>query len=328
MQVIVMFILLMGVGFGLGFILAQKSYRFFPLLLGSITGYILGVSAHEAGHFAFGLLSGYRFVSYRLFDWIIYKQKDKLKFGKMSIAGTLGQCIMDPRAPEPFVLYHLGGIIFNSLYAMICFLVDDSFFIGMALINTFMVISNLFPMPGNDGANVWALLKNPKNRQYLYHQMKVVSLQSQNVALRDMPDYFFYYDEDDLETTFGNTTAVMKENYAMDCGKIKQAKELALKLYHHSKTHPIYRYLLSCDLIYFNLIENQPDANTPYLTKDFKRFLKQMKNDPTCLRTQYLLNMISFEKACHLLEKYPYQKEAQREIKIMENYKNGKNHCD
>ncbi|MBO5413517.1 MAG: hypothetical protein J6A29_04410, partial [Clostridia bacterium] len=49
---------------------------------------------HEAGHLVFGLLSGYKFVSFRIGNIMLIKIKNKLKFKKFSLLGTAGQCLM------------------------------------------------------------------------------------------------------------------------------------------------------------------------------------------------------------------------------------------
>ena len=47
----------------------------------------LQIVIHEAGHLLFGLVSGYRFVSFRIGSWMVYKREGKLHFGKYSLAG-------------------------------------------------------------------------------------------------------------------------------------------------------------------------------------------------------------------------------------------------
>ena len=74
------------------------------------------VLLHEAGHLACGLLTGYRFVSYRVQSHVWYRRGGKLCRGRYLIPGTGGQCLMAPPQTEerfPFVLYNLGGGLFN-----------------------------------------------------------------------------------------------------------------------------------------------------------------------------------------------------------------------
>ena len=81
----------------------------------------LQVIIHESGHLVFGLMSGYRFGSFRIASFIWVKDQGKIKFKRMKIAGTGGQCLMSP--PEmvdgkfPVVLYNFGGALMNLIFA-------------------------------------------------------------------------------------------------------------------------------------------------------------------------------------------------------------------
>ena len=82
---------------------------------------------HELGHLIFGLLSGYKFSSFRIGNIILLKHRKKLKFKKLKIAGTAGQCLMSP--PEikdgkvPVFLYNLGGALLNLISCVIFFII-------------------------------------------------------------------------------------------------------------------------------------------------------------------------------------------------------------
>lgn len=66
------------------------------LLLGMYLAFFLQIIVHEAGHLAFGLLSGYAFSSFRIMDFMWIKEDGKLRLKKFSLAGTGGQCLMEP----------------------------------------------------------------------------------------------------------------------------------------------------------------------------------------------------------------------------------------
>ena len=58
------------------------------LLIAGVVVFILQVIIHEAGHLVFGLLSGYKFISFRVFDFKIIKDKNgKLKIRYERLAG-------------------------------------------------------------------------------------------------------------------------------------------------------------------------------------------------------------------------------------------------
>ena len=60
---------------------------------------ILQTIIHEGGHLIFGLLSGYHFGSFRVFNLIWIKEDGAIRLRRLSITGTAGQCLMVP--PEP-----------------------------------------------------------------------------------------------------------------------------------------------------------------------------------------------------------------------------------
>ncbi len=66
-----------------------------------------------------GLLTGYRFVSYRAGHFIWYRRGGKIHLGRYRIQGTGGQCLLGPPGgPDddyPYVLYNLGGVLANLL---------------------------------------------------------------------------------------------------------------------------------------------------------------------------------------------------------------------
>ena len=85
------------------------------LFLAGVIAFILQVIVHEAGHLVFGVLSGYKFISFRVFDFKIIKDKNgKLKIRFERLAGTGGQCLM--RAPK-----YVEGKFTKLLYIIICF---------------------------------------------------------------------------------------------------------------------------------------------------------------------------------------------------------------
>ena len=58
------------------------------LLLGLALAMVIHTVIHEAGHLIFGLATGYRFISYRVFQFMWIKQGGRIRFTRMSLAGT------------------------------------------------------------------------------------------------------------------------------------------------------------------------------------------------------------------------------------------------
>ena len=154
------------------------------LLVSGVIAFILHIIVHEAGHLFFGLLSGYKFVSFRVFDFKIIKDENgKLSFRYEKIAGTGGQCLM--RAPEyvegkfKFKLYLLGGVIFNVLFSIVFWLILPSYYTFLfALIGFTLAFLNLIPMGFNDGMTFYHASKDETTRFVLYLQLEYVYYQS------------------------------------------------------------------------------------------------------------------------------------------------------
>jgi len=86
---------------------------------------VLNIMLHEAGHLVFGLLTDYKFVSYRAFSFTLIKDvQGKFKWKKYSISGTLGQCLMEP--PRDFKSDNLPYFWYNGpAYVLGVFLLHD-----------------------------------------------------------------------------------------------------------------------------------------------------------------------------------------------------------
>ena len=153
-------------------------------LITGVIAFILQVIVHEAGHLVFGLLSGYKFISFRVFDFKIIKdENEKLKIRFERLAGTGGQCLM--RAPEyvegkfKYKLYLLGGVIFNIVFSIVSWLILPSYYtLLFALIGFTLAFLNLIPMGFNDGMTYYHAIKDETTRFVLYLQLEYVYYQS------------------------------------------------------------------------------------------------------------------------------------------------------
>ena len=154
------------------------------LLIAGVIAFILQVIVHEAGHLVFGLLSGYKFISFRVFDFKIIKdENEKLKIRFERLAGTGGQCLM--RAPEyvegkfKYKLYLLGGVIFNIVFSIVSWLILSSYYtLLFALIGFTLAFLNLIPMGFNDGMTFYHASKDETTRFVLYLQLEYIYYQS------------------------------------------------------------------------------------------------------------------------------------------------------
>ena len=161
------------------------------------------VLLHEAGHLACGLLTGYRFVSYRVQSRVWYRRGGKLCRGRYLIPGTGGQCLMAPPQTEerfPFVLYNLGGGLFNIVPGaalLACTSPYGGFFPAFlwcfGLLGALLGVVNLLPLPGmaTDGRNLLTALRSRAARLAFWRSLAVNWQATEGVRLRDMPAQWF-----------------------------------------------------------------------------------------------------------------------------------------
>ena len=238
---------------------------------------ILGVIAHEFGHLVFGKLTGYRFSSFRVGPLVLFRENDRITF-KFSRSIIAGQCLMAP--PEnfddfKFVLYNLGGVIFNFLlFGVFLYLgVRDGITFNLVL-----AISNLVPVKAwtNDGFNLCEALKSKDAAYGFYMMMYVNHKLVEGERYRDFDEELFKIDD---EADFGNTfvayMVMLRASRFEDLGQYDAAQETLSRL-DLTKLPPIYRAMTNAVLLYCCLIYN-PDfdrAREIYKDKKLRKILK------------------------------------------------------
>lgn len=309
----------------------------------------LQIIIHEGGHLIFGLLTGYRFVSFRIGSFMIYRQKGQIKFGKYSLAGTGGQCLLS--SPDiidgkmPYVLYNLGGIIMNLVVSLLCALILfafkpgmllSCFCVGMIAIGILIAITNGLPIPmgevDNDGRNAMNMGKSPEALRSLWLQLKINEYMTEGIRLKDMPEEWFVMpSEEAMANGMVASIGVFHCNRLMDEGDFQKAGQkieelLAMK----TGMIGIYKSLLTLDLVYCELLgERRKEILDRMQQKDMVPLMKAMKNFPAVLRTQYAYAVLeekdmqkaekikkSFEK---MKNSYPYPQEIEGEWSLIKN---------
>lgn len=99
--------------------IAEAALSFLVGVAAFAVSLLILIPVHEAGHLVCGLLSGYKFVSFRIFNMTFIRIDGKLHVKRFSIAGTGGQCLLTP--PDvpleqvPTMWYNAGGVLANLL---------------------------------------------------------------------------------------------------------------------------------------------------------------------------------------------------------------------
>ncbi|MBE5803508.1 MAG: M50 family metallopeptidase [Clostridiales bacterium] len=363
----------------------QKKKKKFPwggviyfaacLLIGAVIGVVLGVSdvdvkvdpvlfivimatfivslyvhiiVHEAGHALFGMMTGYKFLSYRVGSLMWEKGADgKVRLSRFSLAGTGGQCLMSP--PEynggdfPYVWYNLGGVAVNFLLSVLAGVALMIFPVGkwvsvalwmLLLTGVFLGLTNIVPIPGgkvnNDGSNILAIGRSTEARRAFWLQMKCNEQIAWGKRPRDLPEeYFAPYPQEARANAMVLSMEVMAANRQMDAMNFDEAERQMLLLMDDQYVPGIYRQLMTFDLAWLEMMNDRPGEMVARLeTKEIQQFAKAMKQFPSILRTQYAVSLLrdKDEKKAEdirvrfnrMAAQYPHESEIAGERELME----------
>lgn len=324
----------------------EKIFSLAVLLIGLYVALFLQLIIHEAGHLVAGLWSGYEFSSFRIGSFMWIREDGKLRFKKLKIAGTGGQCLMSP--PDvvdgtlPVLLYNFGGALMNLVAAGVSFVgyllcknmpYISVFFLLMIFMGLVNAATNGIPMRlgmiDNDGHNALALSKSKEAQRAFWVQLKANAALLKGMKVKDMPEEWFYMPADeDLKNSITVVMGVFWCNRLVELHRFEEAAEEIKKfLEKDTAMVELHRNLLICDLMYCELIgENRKELLEQLQDKEQKNFMKAMKTNPAVLRTEYayaLLGKKDKAEADKVLERfdkmaltypYPADIESEREL--------------
>ena len=276
--------------------------------------YFLEIALHEAGHLLCGLWSGYRFVSYRLGSVLWMKENGRIVRKRFSLAGTGGQCLMeppgDPGGEFPQVFYNMGGVLMNLVTGLLFLAVlllpsarRSLFCLPLLVFGTLSAfISAIFngvplavgPVP-NDGWNALHLLRDREARRAFWVMLTVNARQYEGIRLKEMPsDWFTLPSREAMKNGLTATLAVLAENRAMDQLDFSAAETLFPVLQDKTcRIADLYKRLLVCDIVCCALLREGAAADiSPLSERQTAAVLKQMRDYPSVLRTRYAVALL------------------------------------
>ena len=311
-----------------------------------LAAYIIQSVIHELGHLVFGLLTGYKFISFRIGSFMFIKKDGKLRIKLYNIVGTGGQCLMMPppwRENLPTALYNFGGCIFNFISAVLFLIIfisaeKGSFFAlfsGMLCAVGFgNVLLNGIPLRvngiSNDGNNALILGKNPSALRAFWLQLYVNGLLSEGERYKNMPEeWFFVPGGEDLFDPMVCTVGVMKYNYYFDIHDFEKAETVANYMLHAPGLLGLHRNELSCELLFLRIFRGaEPGEINALYTRELDKYIKATANYVSRRRLAYayqllyLKNITMAQKCLEVFEKtvktYPYSSEIENEKEIIE----------
>lgn len=321
-----------------------------------ILALVLQTLIHEAGHLVFGLLTGYRFVSFRIFNLTIINKAGKFAFRRFSVLGTAGQCLMSPPARKPlhqapYALYNLGGVIANITVATIALaallLVDRgnygpfmimflSFTVLSGLVLTFLngIPMKIGGMP-NDGFNGLYLGRSANSRVCFGRQLLINEQLQNGIRLGDMPDEWFEIIDINLDDPLQLNVAIMKASRLIDRYDFAGALREFEYLCESAKKFVIFNREVDSELVFLYLVTGAVDKAKALYTKQLEayvmhyaktmsskdrvRFALALYADNNPERALRLINNLKNHAHCYLL-----QGEVESDLAIMNHLLNAK----
>ena len=317
-------------------------------IISVVVAFLLQTLIHELGHLIFGLLSGWKFVSFRVGSMILSKDADgKFSVGRFYLVGTSGQCLMEPPNYEQGdysqAFYNLGGIILNLLTATLFLGLIFTpnlhpyaviFFMFLALFGIVDTITNGIPvkskMIANDGYNALSLTNDPEAKRAFWIQLKGNAYISHGSRIGNLPARWFKLPSDEeLQNYMVASLAPLAVAYQLD----RKNYDEAIAMIDHLLEVPnamagVHRNMLINDRIYLALVieENRVKAKS-LMTHELDKFRKSMKKFISVARTQYAIELLlrhdldeaeeALEYFKHVASRHPNQGEIEGEIELV-----------
>lgn len=269
--------------------------------------YFVHIIIHEAGHMITGLLTHYRFVSFRIGSFTIVKDGSRLATKKMVIAGTAGQCLMCPPLCEPEQLedtwYLLGGALMNLAFSSLSMYLYGAvnlstvsyfvFFLG-GIMGIVLCISNLCPLKAggliNDGYNIFFAGKDKNAKAAMYYTLLLNARMSEvervdNLS-EEMLEKVFSFPYSDLSNVYeANLYSLMSLLY-IGRGEYEKARECSERLCKEQGVLQIFVNEAKCDLLYHEIMGECRDEE---ITKLYDDKLKAYMKSTACYPSRKML---------------------------------------
>lgn len=178
------------------------------MLIAVLIAFILHIILHEGGHLVAGLLTGYRFVSFRFLNFTLINKDGRLQWRNFELAGTGGQCLMAP-PDKPLEQidtrwYNAGGVLANILIVLLSLVLVWAFdlphwlnelLIIMAFIGIVTALTNGIPMKlggvANDGFNLLQMEKDLPGKQSFCNILDINARSQEGETYSEMPEHLF-----------------------------------------------------------------------------------------------------------------------------------------
>lgn len=261
--------------------------------------FVFQIIIHEAGHCIAALISGYDFVSFRIFSFMLAKYEDGFKLKRFSVPGTAGQSLMAPPSWKdgkfPYRFYLAGGVILNTISGV--FLVLLAIYIGLdqywgrfsmvsALLAFFSALQNGNPMKingmSNDGYDMKQAARGENNRRVLRDILDFNARLQREELISEIPKSWLRYSDEEMLENLDDKGYLgllnSKLMFLMDAGELEQAYLLVDLMVQQDHLVSIIRNELLCEKLYLELVLKQRPSEIENLyNSDLKKYINQTK---------------------------------------------------
>lgn len=300
------FILLIVVGAclggWLGYYYGEQELNILGLMLSIVfivIAFILHVIIHEGGHLVFGLLTGYDFLSFRIFSYSLVKADGAYHFVKLKIPGMLGQCLMVPTSnikDFKYKLYLLGGVLANiiaSALSLIFIKLSFDFVIIFIIIGLFLAVTNFIPASFNDGATLKLAKASPENEKLFFIQLDANAKMSLGATYKELPEW--YFEEVSTNSTyFTDYQLFLKIGLCYENQEFIKAKEILDTMWLRKDELVLpYQLEMKKELLFCLLLLDSEDSRIDELSQNKKLLANLKLND---VSNQKILASLAFIK--------------------------------
>lgn len=287
------------------------------LLLGFILfiiSIVIQIIIHETGHLIFGLLSGYKFLSFRIFSLTLVKKDGRIQRKKYSIKGTAGQCLMYP--PErntdgsfPFILYNLGGGLANliiSIAVLVLAIFADNVILSticyaFSISGIALGLTNIIPMDlgiQNDGMNLKGMLKYKYLQDSFYLQLKVNAEMSEGKLITEYNYEEFKLPEDaDVKYTLTAFNEFYTYYKLLAEHDFESAYNYLMKMDEKSDKYPLATLnMLQAEKLFFMVLHHRTVEEIAAVYKRVSMLLKTAKTNINLQRIYYIYEALLSEE--------------------------------
>lgn len=287
----------------------------FHFYIGAIAfsiSFVIHIILHEGGHLVFGLLTGYKFLSFRIFSTIFYKNKSKIKVKKYSIKGTAGQCLMYPPKQRsdgsfPFILYNMGGGMSNLFFSLVMIPpvitshgILRTIYIAFITAGVLFAITNLVPFNQglqNDGMNLKGMLRSKELLEAFYVQLKVNAQMSDGKLITEYAPSDFPLIEGRDSTNMLAAFAYFYSYYMkLSAHDYEGARQLLDRMAENAENYlPANYNLIELERLFFMVIERRPIEEIACVYHYVRVILNTAKTSVSIQRVSYVYESLLSE---------------------------------